>query len=301
MKHIASIGEILFDVFGNDEKLGGAPFNFLFHIIKLTGEGNFISRIGNDRLGEAVLEFFKSNKISTDFLQIDKSHPTGTANPGVNKEKNPSWVIKTGTAYDFIESNFKIKKLIDEKTSCLYFGTLAQREEISRDTIQSLLNRKVKYFYDLNIRQNFFSKDIIETSLKAANVVKFNLDELAIIKDLFFENNKNSLNQDKIAEALMKRFDIDLLCITMGGKGAVLYKENDSCFYHTNVISADIIDTVGAGDAYSAILCIGYLRDWDIKKTNKLASDFAAEIIKTKGAIPADDLIYPAFRKKIIE
>lgn len=301
MKQIASIGEILFDIFDKEEKIGGAPFNFIYHVIKLIGEGNFISRIGYDRLGETVLEFFKSNEISRDFLQIDKSHPTGTAKPELNKEKIPEWEIVTCTAYDFIELNSGIKKLIDEKTNCIYFGTLAQREKISRNTIQSLFNRRVKYFYDLNIRQNFFSKDIIESSLKTANVVKLNFDELAIIKELFFEYNENSSSLNKIGEIIIKKFDIELLCITMGEKGAVLYKENDHCFYQTNVIKTDIIDTVGAGDAYAAILCIGYLRNWDIRKTNKLASDFAAEIIKIQGALPADDLIYSSFRKRINE
>lgn len=297
MKQIVSVGEILFDIFDNTSKLGGAPFNFIYHIIKLTGEGNFISRIGNDSLGETVLEFFRTNKISSRYLQIDKSHPTGLARPEFNKEKIPEWKIKLNTAYDFIELNNKIKLLLDKKTSCLYFGTLAQRKVISRKTIQSLFNKRIKYFCDLNIRQDFFSKDIIESSFKAANVVKFNSDELTIIKELFFENDKTYLAQDKIAEALAKKFNIELLCITLGEKGAFLYKGSDFCFYQSAVNQIDIVDTVGAGDAYASILCLGYLRNWDIRKINKLASEFAAEITKIQGALPSTDSIYSCFRK----
>lgn len=301
MKQITSIGEILFDIFDKEEKIGGAPFNFIYHIIKLTGEGNFISRIGNDRLGNAVLEFFKFNNIPHDYLQIDKIHPTGLAKPELNEEKIPEWNIKTNAAYDFIELTKDTEKVINEKTNCIYFGTLAQREEISRKTIQSFFNRKVKYFCDLNIRQNYFSKEIIELSLKTADIVKLNLDELMIIRDLFFESPEIYLNQDESAEILIKKFNIDLLCITMGEKGAVLYKENDSCYYQTYVNQADIVDTVGAGDAYAAMLCLAYLKKRDIGKTNKLASEFASEIIKVQGALPPDDSIYSHFKKRVYE
>ncbi len=299
MKQITSIGEILFDIFDKEAKIGGAPFNFIYHIIKLTGEGNFIGRIGNDNLGNEVVEIFKLNKISTDYLQIDNVHPTGLAKPELNNEKIPVWNIETDTAYDYIELNKEVEKLIDEKTNCICFGTLAQREEKSRKTIQSLFNKRTKYFYDLNIRQNFYSKEIIEFSLRTADVVKFNLDELAIIKELFLESQKVLLNQDEIAEFLIKKFNIDLLCITMGKKGAVLYKENDSCYYQTDINQTYIVDTVGAGDAYSAILCIGYLKNWDIRKINKLASEFSSEIIKVQGALPPDDSIYAYFRNKV--
>ena len=299
MNQIASVGEILFDIFDNQKKIGGAPFNFIYHIIKLTGEGNFISRIGNDSLGKKILEFFRQNKISSDYLQIDNIRPTGTAKPELNNEKIPVWNITTNTAYDFIELSKEIKKLVDEKTGCIYFGTLAQREEKSRKTIQSLFNMKKIYFYDLNIRQRFYSKEIVGLSLKAANVVKLNSDELTIIKELFFNPSKVSLSQDETADFLIKKFKIDLLCITMGEEGAVLYKENYSSYYQTHVNQTDIADTVGAGDAYAAILCIGYLKNWEIRKTNKLASEFAAEIIKAHGALPPNDLLYIYFQKEI--
>ena len=158
MEKITSIGEILFDIFNIEKKLGGAPFNFLYHIMMLTGQGNFISRIGNNRLGKSILEFFKFKKISPDYIQIDKIHPTGEAKAVLNDEKIPEWKIKTDTSYDFIEFNKKIKKLVVEKTDCIYFGTLAQRKEISRSTIQSLFNRNVKYFYDLKYQAKFLFK-----------------------------------------------------------------------------------------------------------------------------------------------
>jgi fructokinase len=298
MKKICSIGEILFDIFDKDQKLGGAPFNFFYHIFNLTGQGNFISRIGEDFLGKSVLNFFNSRRLNSHYLQIDKIHLTGEAKPELDERKIPRWVIKPDTAYDYIELNDEIKNLLYENTSCLYFGTLAQRHKISRSTIQSLFYKGIKYFYDLNLRQNFFSKEIIEISLNAADVVKLNTDELKIVTNFFIESHYTRLKLADIAEIIMQKFNIDLLCITMGEEGAVLYKPNDSSYFKLPVDHKEIVDTVGAGDAYAAILCIGYLRNWDLLKINQFATEFALEIIKTEGAVPEKDSVYFNFKKK---
>jgi fructokinase len=159
MPLITSIGEILFDVYNNYRKLGGAPFNFIYHIIKLTGEGNFISRIGEDTNGEDILNFLRKKSISPEYIQNDKEHPTGRATANLDENKIPHWVIEENCAYDFIEMKSSTEELI-RKTDCLYFGTLAQRNSVSRNTIQSLFRRRIKYFCDLNIRQNFFTKKL---------------------------------------------------------------------------------------------------------------------------------------------
>lgn len=301
MKQITSIGEILFDLYGGEKRIGGAPFNFIYHIINLTGNGNFISRIGNDRLGKDILEFLKFHNISSYYIQIDIKHPTGEASAKLDESKIPEWTIMPDTAYDFIQLSQEVKELIDNYTSCVYYGTLAQRSNESRNTIQSLFNSEVKYFCDLNIRQNFYKKEIIERSLKAANVVKLNYDELKLIADLLFNHVKDpfKLEDEDFARLIIKKFNIDLLCVTMGENGAILYKGNDSYHCKVNVKPDEIIDTVGAGDAYSVILCIGYLKNWNIKKINILACDFASEIIKIKGALPSDNSLYNEFRKKI--
>ena len=299
MNSITSIGEILFDIVGEKEKLGGAPFNFIYHVINLMGKGNFISRVGNDRLGKMILGFLESKNISSDYIQLDEEHSTGEAKAEMDSDKIPIWAIKSNTAYDFIELNNGITELIDKSTDCIYFGTLAQRMEKSGGTIQSLFNKNLKYFCDLNIRQDFYSKEIIEVSLRAANVVKLNQDELRLVYNLFIESSGLSFSMESAVDYLIKEFNIELLCVTMGDEGAVLYNVNDSCFYRVKINDNEIADTIGAGDAYAAILCIGYLNHWEIRKINMMACEFASEIVKIKGALPGDDLIYSEFREEI--
>ncbi len=295
MKRITSIGEILFDIYPKGKKLGGAPFNFIYHIIKLTGKGNFISRIGNDDQGKDILDYLKKENISTEYIQTDEIHKTGAAKTNLSKDKIPGFVIEKDSAYDFIEKSSAVDDLIENKTDCLYFGTLAQRNEKSRSTIQSLFNNRVqKYFCDLNIRQDFYSKSVIEKSLTAADVLKLNEEELKLINDLLLGSEYSLHNSAKrIAEA----FSIEMLCITMGSGGAFLFRGREENFFQSK---NDVVeDTVGAGDAFASILCIGFLNNWKINKINRLATEFANEIVKIEGALPRDDKIYDTYRKKL--
>ncbi|MCL5029998.1 MAG: PfkB family carbohydrate kinase [Bacteroidetes bacterium] len=291
MKKITSFGEILFDVYPEFKKLGGAPFNFIYHIKKLTGNGNLISRIGNDDAGNEILSLMKLNFISTQFMQVDAEHPTGAASANLDENKIPHWKIETDCAYDFMKPDENIRRLINKSTDCLYFGTLAQRSEQSKMTLHSLFGRRIKYFCDLNIRQSFYSKKIIETSLKACNVLKLNDEELKLVNNLFFQENFDEIN---LAKIISERFEIDLVCITAGDRGTVLFKDGKSDDYKIDV--ENVVDTVGAGDAYASILCLGYLENWDISKINRIASSFAAEIVKIEGALPNDDSLYNEIR-----
>lgn len=287
-KEITSIGEILFDINEDKKYLGGAPFNFIYHIINITGKGNFISRIGNDKLGNEIQLFFKENNISNKFLQIDLNNKTGRAIANLDENKIPHWVIEENCAYDFIESNNDILNLINEKTQCLYFGTLCQRNKISGKTIQSFFFKDIIYFCDLNIRQNYYSKEIIETSLKTTDILKINDDELNLINNLFFNNE---IKEEKIiVNQLIEKFSIDLICVTKGANGASIYTLNDESHYKSKINK--VIDTVGAGDAFAAILCLGYLNKFDLLKLNKLCNSFAFEICMIKGAIPKDKNFY---------
>lgn len=295
MKNITSFGEILFDVYPDKKTLGGAPFNFIYHIKKLTGSGNFISRIGDDELGKNILSLVSSSGIETKYIQIDKNYPTGAANANLDKDKIPHWQIELNRAYDFIEYNSDISRLIEEKSDCLYFGTLAQRNEKSRKTIQTLFGKKIKYFCDLNIRQDFYSKKIIESSLTASDAVKLNLEELDLVNDLLI---KGKSGIEETARQIMNKYKIELLCVTQGSEGASLFKEKDSDYCKIGI--GNIVDTVGAGDAYAAVLCLGYLNGWKISRINKLASEFAGKIVTFPGAIPKDDSIYNIFKKEFI-
>ncbi len=290
---ITSIGEILFDIYPGEKNLGGAPFNFIYHINKISGGGNFISSVGNDYLGSNIRSFFTANNIEDKFLQTVENRPTGKAVANLDGKKIPHWKIEEETAYDYILSRNEIEELINDGTDCLYFGTLAQRSEVSRSTIQSLFGNQIKYFCDLNIRQNYYSKDIIEKSLAAANVLKLNYDELNLINNLLL---KEKFEIVSLAKYISSKYGIDLICITLGEDGAVLFKDENTDRYKVHV--DNIVDTVGAGDAYAAVLCLGYLNDWDISKINKLACFFAAEITRIDGALPKDDAVYEKIRNE---
>jgi len=292
VKKITSVGEILFDVYEENRTMGGAPFNFIYHILKLTGQGNFISRIGNDELGGEIRQFFSKKNISDKYLQIDETHKTGVARAKLDERKVPTFTIEEERAYDFIETTDNLINLVKNDTDCLYFGSLAQRNEVSKGTIRKLFNLASIKFCDLNLRQNFYSKDVIEQSLYAANIVKLNSDELQIVNKFF---NKNNFSQIDSIESLINRFSINLVCVTDGENGATIVNNNyesDTCKIKNEIV----VDTVGAGDAYATILCIGYMNKLDFRKINKLANEFAGEIVKVEGALPENDQVYDKFR-----
>jgi fructokinase len=294
MEKITAIGEILFDIYPETKNLGGAPLNFLYHVLKLTGEGNIISCVGNDVLGNNVIEFLKSSGISTSYIQIDHLHPTGVANVKLNKNKVPTFRIDENRAYDFIEITDKINQLINKKTGCLYFGSLAQRNKVTRDTIKNLFGKKIKYFCDLNIRQKFYTKEIISKSLLNADALKINIDELKLINKLLFGDR---FSLEKTAKKVLEKFNIELLAVTKGKDGSTLFTKNETDDYKTTL--SGIVDTLGAGDAFAAVFCIGYLRKWKLNKINKLANDFASEICKIKGALPKTDKVYSKIKVKM--
>jgi fructokinase len=293
MKTITSIGEILFDDYPSGKKLGGAPFNFFYHISHLTGDGNFISRIGKDDMGKEIVDFFNKHELATTFLQIDNTLLTGVAVPILNEQRMPEWIIKDNRAYDAIEINDDIISVVRD-SDCLYFGTLAQRDIRSRSSIQALFDKRIKFFCDLNLRQNYFSKDIVELSLKTANVLKLNVDELHLVNTLIYENKIKSTEN---AETVLNDYNLELLGVTSGENGAIIYGGSKKNSFNYPV--KNVVDTVGAGDAYSAIFCLGYLNGWDIERINILACEFAAGIVKIIGALPNDLSFYQKYREII--
>jgi fructokinase len=292
VNRITAIGEILFDIYPDKKRLGGAPFNFLYHIWKITGHANFISGVGDDENGKEILGYLNSAGFNTKYILIDKEHPTGTVRVTLREDKIPQFIMSEENSGDFIKLNDSIEQLVKNETELLYFGTFSQRKAVTRSTINSLLGKRIKYFCDLNLRHNFYTKEIIETALIASNVVKVNEDELNIISNEIYEPG---LEPNIIIHKLIQDFAINLLCVTKGAEGATLITKNEVDAYKFNVTNP--VDTLGAGDAYAAILCLGYLKNLPIKEINILANRFAADICMVYGAIPADDSIYTEYRK----
>ena len=294
MNKITAFGEILFDIYANSKSLGGAPLNFIYHINKLTGSGKIISRVGNDELGEEATNFLISKGLLTDAIQIDNEHETGAANITLDENGVPTFNIEQDRAYDFINIDEDNGVEILKEVDCLYFGTLAQRNDVSRKSLQSLLNKPRKYFCDVNIRQKFYTREILSDSLNAATAVKLNLNELKLLNDLFLEE---PFDVQVASKKLMNNFKIELLAVTKGTDGSALFRNDEVDEYKPT--NNDVVDTVGAGDAFAAISCIGYLQKWNLRKINKLANEFASQICLINGALPKDDKIYNRFRQEL--
>ena len=179
---IIGIGEILWDVFPVGKQLGGAPTNFAYHVSAQGHEGIIISRIGNDELGNEAINYLKGMRLVTDYIQFDKNRPTGTVEVRIDDSKQPDYIIKEGVAWDFLEWRPNFKMLL-KSVDAVCFGTLAQRNTISRNIILkflgSLENNTVKIL-DINLRQNFFNRQIIEESLRLSDILKLNRSELEI-------------------------------------------------------------------------------------------------------------------------
>ncbi|MEG8946294.1 carbohydrate kinase family protein [Rosettibacter firmus] len=291
MLNVTAIGEILYDIYPDKKRLGGAPFNFIYHIWKILGKANFISSVGSDDNGKEILNYLNSIGFNTDLIIVDEKHPTGTVQVYLDENKIPHFTISSECSYDYLTLNEKALEVIEHNTDILYFGTLSQRSEISRKTIKSLLGRHIKYFCDLNLRHDFFTEEMILEALTASNVVKINYQEFEKIKKILDINTNDNI----AIEIIANKFNIDLLSITLGSDGAILYNKKAMSKYKTE--TKNIVDTVGAGDAFAAILCIGYLVDMDINSINKLANEFATEICMIEGAIPVEDSIYDKYRK----
>lgn len=291
MPIVTSIGEILWDIYPDQKRLGGAPFNFIYHIWKIFGKAYFISSVGNDPLGMEIKSYLTEIGFEHKHIIVDYSHSTGSVNVQIDENKNPHFTISAESSYDYITLNESSKQIINE-SDLIYFGTLSQRNYVTRKTIDSLFQYKKKFFCDLNLRHNFFTKEMIETALHKSHVLKLNEHELEKLKTiLILDEDSNSA-----IEQLNQKFIIELICVTMGETGAILYDGN--IFDHYKTTNTKIVDTLGAGDAYSAILCIGYLLNKPISEINKLANEFAGEICGISGALPKDDSFYNRYKNQ---
>ncbi len=286
---ITSIGEILWDVYPDKKRLGGAPFNFIFHVWKLLGKGNFISSVGNDAYGSEILSYLDEIGFDHRYISIDEEHPTGYVKVIIDANKNPRFTISAESSYDYITLDQSSLQAIEE-SDLIYFGTLSQRNQVTRNTIKSLFGMKKKFFCDLNLRHDFFTKEMIEAALHTSQVLKVNDHELEKLKKFFALSEDNNRAMEQLSNA----FNIELVCVTSGENGALLYDGNNFSRYKTS--NKKIIDTLGAGDAFAALLCIGYLFNMPIDEINKLANEFAADICGVEGALPANDDIYIKYR-----
>ena len=280
---IVGLGEILWDMFPSGKVIGGAPANFAYHVRELGESSVVVSSVGNDELGREIISGLENNDMSTDFLYIDKNHPTGVVFAEINKEGKPSYLIQERVAWDYIPTS-KLLRELAFKSAAVCFGTAAQRSRLSRMTIQTfvgLMGQDSVRVLDINLRQNFYSQDVIETSLSLANVLKLNVNELSVVKKLLRLNG----DEKKILNDLSRKYSLNLIALTRGREGSILFTEGKTSNHQGHKINVE--DTVGAGDAFVAGLVTGMLRGYELDDLNNKANRVASYICSKHGATPS--------------
>ena len=280
--NILAFGEVLWDIIDGVPCIGGAPLNFCGHCAQMGDETYIISSVGRDKLGYEAIGILKEIGVSDKYVS-EVNSPTGTV-PVSLKEGIPSYDIKTGSAWDHISVNeVLIDEILSTKWDVFYLGTLAQRSAENRILLDKLFDSGLKadkVFFDINLRQNYYSEEIILKSLHIADIVKINDEELLILKDMF---NKSEMNAADFSRFLKDTFELELLCITYGEKGAVLCQNDEQ--YVLLPDKVPLVSTVGAGDSYSAGLVHGLLTTGSITKAGDLALKIAACVVSSTGAL----------------
>lgn len=280
--NIIGIGEILWDLLPSGASLGGAPANFSCHTRALGAEAAVVSRVGNDRLGSDLLSRLEGLGVGTSGITQDPIHPTGSVTAEVRSNGQPHYTIAEQVAWDYITANdWTLQKI--PKVEAICFGTLAQRSPVSAATIHQLVNSTspdALRVLDVNLRQDQVSKDLIESSLEIANVLKLNDDELPRISALLGITGSATQRLIKIT----KRFRLRMIAYTRGAEGSLLYDGTEWSDHRGTV--TDLVDTIGAGDSFLAAVTMGILRDWPIGKINESANDVATFVCSQAGAIP---------------
>lgn len=280
---IVGIGEILFDLLPQGAQLGGAPANFAYHVSCLGGEGVAVSAIGKDKLGEEVKSILSSKKLSAVLPEIDC--PTGIVEVTLDSKGVPSYNIIQGVAWDNVPYTEEMKSLA-KRTSAVCFGSLAQRSEVTGATVMSFIvdmpQDSLKVF-DINLRQHYYSKEIVSASLEISDILKINDEEIAVISELM------SLDSDpvKACRELISAYKLRFVILTKGGNGSDVITSDEYMTIASPEV--EIADTVGAGDAFTAAFVYSYLNGKPLGECHRLANEISAFVCTKNGAMPEYD------------
>jgi fructokinase len=290
---IAIFGEVLADIFPDTTVLGGAPYNVARHLRAFQQHPVLISRVGNDKLKDQLFEELNKIGIDQSGIQLDLVYPTGQVFVSI-QDGSHRFEIKPDQAYDHIHSGMAHLTTLATKPDFAYFGTLAQREVESRLALDTFLNdAKCPRFLDINLRAPWYDKHMIRRSLLRTEIVKINEEELKIVCDMFDKSRQT--DQDR-ALYLIKAFDLKLLFVTCGADGAWSLSHNgEKTIVKIEPLNSTLVDTVGAGDAFSSICILGLLHQWPLEDILKRAGFFASTICGIRGAAPQHSEFYAPF------
>lgn len=294
---IIVVGEILFDLISGQKHLGGAPFNFAYHMLKFGFSIRFISRVGQDDNGKEILKRLDSLNFPVADIQSDPALDSGTVQVDLDSTGSPRFDIAAPAAYDHIEFMKNVHLPMVDAADCLYFGSLAQRRAKGRFHVQQFLQHMRPAgirFYDINLRPDCYTEKAIKQSLTHTTILKLNIDELETCKQMF----DSPVADDPFVRHLMERFKISQVILTKGSDGSTLYAEKGMLHSHPAPVKT-MSDSVGAGDAFAAMFCACTLKKQDPAQALFTASDFASRICEISGAIPPSDAFYTPYQTLI--
>jgi len=277
---VVGLGEILWDIFPERKVLGGAPANFAYHVSQFGFNGYAVSAIGNDLLGKEILKSLEEKELNYLIEQTD--FPTGTVKVQLDGRGIPTYEITENVAWDNIPFTTRLENLA-KNTTTVCFGSLAQRNEVSRATIHKFLDLmpadSLKVF-DINLRLKYFSKDIITTSLNKASALKINDEEIVKIAEIFELKGTD----EELCQQLLDKYKLKFLILTKSTRGSYVLTPYEKSFLATPKVT--IADTVGAGDSFTAAFVASYLNGRSIAQSHQLAVEVSAYVCQQHGAMP---------------
>ena len=280
---IVGMGEALWDVLPEGKKLGGAPANFAYHVSQFGLNSRVVSAVGQDKLGTEILDNFREKRLQGIIETVP--YPTGTVQVTLDNEGVPCYDIKEGVAWDNIPYTEKLDQLAHQ-TLAVCFGSLAQRSIVSRETIARFLatmpdTPETLKIFDINLRQSFYTKEILCDSFSRCNVLKINDEELVTVSRLFGYPGIDL--QDK-CWILLAKYNLKMLILTCGVNGSYVFTPGHVSFVETPTVQ--VADTVGAGDSFTAAFTAAIIRGRSVREAHQLAVDTSAYVCTQQGAMP---------------
>ena len=280
---VIGIGEALFDVLPEGKKLGGAPANFAYHVSQFGIESCAVSAMGDDELGKELEAELNEHNLNYQIEKVD--YPTGTVQVSLDANGIPAYEIKEGVAWDNIPFTLSLEEKAKNCTA-VCFGSLAQRSEVSRNTIHRFLDampeEEGRYkVFDINLRQGFFTKEIITESIKRCNILKINDEELITISRLFGYPGIDLQNKCWL---LLGKYNLKMLILTCGVNGSYVFTPGNVSFIETPKV--EVADTVGAGDSFTGTFVASILRGKSVREAHELAVKVSAYVCTQNGAMP---------------
>lgn len=284
---LLSCGEVLWDLFDGERRIGGAAFNLAAHAARCGLEAHLLSRVGNDALGQEALQEVRRLGVAAEDVQLDTLHPTGTVTVALSAAGQPTYTIHAPVAWDFITADEEtLQRLAGYQFDALCFGTLAQRSDVSRASLQRVLEacRAEIVFFDVNLRQQYYTQDIIEQGLAYANVLKLSDEELPILASLLCGQ---PMEAQAFAQELQRRYPhLRTILITQGGRGCLVADDGD--FFTVPGKAVAVLDAVGAGDAFSAAFLAARLHGKPTIEAVQAGNALGAYVVARRGAVPTD-------------